>query len=417
MCGGDGLKKILLAGFTFLLLIPLAASCSGTARPLEVDESTNEVLSDQQAMNPVAMNNQIGFDFELFRSAVYGDKGANVVLSPASARMALAMAYNGASGEAKAAMAKVLQLEGLSLDEVDKTFHDTIASLENADPQVELQIANSLWGNNIDFNADFLARCRDNFDAEANKLDFADPGSADEINRWVSDNTKGKIGKIVDSLSPSDLFILLNAVYFNGKWQNAFDKTATSDEDFHLQDGVLEKVAMMKQQGKFPYFENEDFQAIRLPYGEGRLGMSILLPREGKDLTSLIDELTTANWSQWTTSMQEREGQISLPRFKVEYQKTLTEGLISMGMGPAFQGDAFDGMAAVQPLFLDDVIQKTYIDVNEEGTEAAAATGAFVTTAYNPEQPFEMKVDRPFLFAITDSATQTVLFLGSIVSP
>lgn len=154
-------------------------------------------------------------------------------------------------------MAKVLQLEGLSLDQVGAAFRDLIYSLENADAKVELAIANSLWANNIDVYEDFLQRCRDNFGAEVSRLDFGNPGAVAAINKWVSENTKGKIGKIVDRLSTADIFVLLNAVYFNGKWLKPFDKNATNDEEFHLLDGSTKKVPMMHQRADFGYFENE----------------------------------------------------------------------------------------------------------------------------------------------------------------
>jgi len=411
------LKKILALVLAILFLVPLAAGCAKSSPPLETDESNDLAMSNEPIMDPLTLN-QVGFDFAFFRSVASQDQFANVVLSPISAKIALAMAYNGASGEAREAMAKVLQLEGLDLDQVDNTFHDLIASLEQADPKVELEIADSLWANNFDFYPEFLARCQDYFGAEANQLDFSDPKTVDAINAWVSDKTKGKIEGIINKLDPEDLFVLLNAVYFNGKWQKAFDKQDTSDQDFHLADGSVGKVPMMKQDGELSYFENDNFQAVRLPYGDGRLGMYVFLPREGKDLKGLIENINAGDWSEWMKGFKDRKGHIGLPRFKVEYSKTLNNTLISMGMGPAFEGNAFQAMAPIDGLFIDKVMQKTYIDVNEEGTEAAAVTGVIVgVTAIRPDDSFEMTVDRPFLFAITDSATQSILFMGSIVNP
>ncbi|OFW59562.1 MAG: hypothetical protein A2W01_06550, partial [Candidatus Solincola sediminis] len=413
------MRKIISLALAILILVPIAAGCTNkSSPPLETDESEDLVLSNEPVMDPVDMNNQVGFDFALFRSIVSEDQNKNVVLSPISAKIALVMAYNGASGEAKEAMAKVLQLEGLDLDQIDTTYHDLIASLEHADPKVELEIANSLWANNVDFLPDFLARCRGYFDASLDEGDFCDPHTIEAINAWVSEKTKGKIGKIVEKLTREDLFILLNAVYFSGKWQKAFDPEETTDQDFRLTDGSTKKVPTMRRKAEFPYFENEDFQAVRLPYGDGRLGMSILLPKEGKDLNALIENINIRDWSLWMNSLKNREGHVGMPRFKVEYSKELSDSLISIGMRQAFEinpeleDSAFGGMAAMDGLVMKRVIQKTHIDVNEEGTEAAAVTGFVIGVAsVPPDDSFIMNIDRPFLFAITDSATQAILFM------
>jgi serine protease inhibitor len=408
-------RRILVPLIVLLMSFPFAAGCGG--QPPLTEPQEKEVKSY------ILRTEHPDFAFGLFHGVTSDDYSDNVVLSPVSAKLALAMAYNGASGNTAQAMSRVLDLEGMSLEEANEQLGNLMTSLAQADEDVLLEIADSLWADEgFDFKEDFVQRCRDYFAAEVASLDLQDPGTVERINAWVSENTHDKIEKIADRIDPAVVLMLINAVYFNGKWQTPFDPSLTADGDFHLLNGGTISSPFMHRSGEFSYYENDDLQAVSLPYGEkddGRLSMCVILPREGKDYGEFLGGLKEADWESWMGRFQNKEGDLALPRFKVEYEKELNGALETMGMGPAFEG-GFEGMAVggEEDLFISKVLQKTYIDVNEEGTEAAAVTSVEVElTAMPADSPFNMSVDRPFLFAIRDNQTGALLFLGSITNP
>lgn len=408
------MKRIVVSVLILLVVLPILAGCGGGSK---VDKPpTKEVKSyDLRAESA-------RFGFGLFRQVAAQDSGSNVVLSPVSAKLALAMAYNGAVGDTAQAMAKVLDLEGMGLDEVNGQLGNLMTSLEQADEDVLLEIANSLWAiGRYQLAPDFEERCRDSYDAEVASLDFGDPGSLQRINSWVKEKTHEKINRIADRLDPESVLMLINAVYFNGKWALPFDPELAEDGDFHLPGGTTVTVPLMHGRDEFSYYENEDVQAVSLPYGKGRMSMYVALPREGSDHGAFLQGLDENVWQAWMDGFYDREGELALPRFRVEYEKVLNDALTAMGMGPAFTG-GFTGMVAQgsdEELFISTVLQKTCVDVSEEGTEAAAVTSVEMqATAVMPSQePFEMIVDRPFFFAIRDNQTGALLFMGSIVDP
>ena len=411
------LKKALVPALVLLMAIPVIAGCGSSSSPVEPDNRK------VKSYNLKAESSD--FAFGLFGQVASEDYGSNVVLSPLSAKLALAMAYNGAEGETKDAMAAVLDLEGMSLEEVNEQLGNLMTSLEQADEDVLLEIANSLWANqDYALNPDFAQRCREWYEAEVANLDFSDPQSPQTINDWVKEKTHDKIDNIVNKLSPELALILINAVYFNGKWETPFDAEMTEDGDFHLLDGGTLTVPLMRRWDEFSYYEDEGLQAVSLPYGEdskGRMSMYVILPSEGRDYGEFLGTLSEANWEAWMDMFDDREGELALPRFKVEYEKELNDALKAMGMEPAFRGGLADAFADLggEDAFISKVLQKTYIDVNEEGTEAAAVTKVEMeATAVMPDtEPFTMRVDRPFFFAIRDNQTGAILFMGSIVDP
>lgn len=386
------------------------------------------VPTDSQALAARIKTRTTGFDFALFREVSAGEPG-NVVLSPLSARMALAMAYNGASDEVAGEMAYVLDFEGMGLDEVNAMMRGLIDSLLQADEnQVQLELANSIWSDDgMGFTEDFRERCVDNYYAEVASVDFGDGESARIINRWVEEKTQGKITDIVDASELEDLgdlvAMLINTLYFNGAWAHPFDSSMNVEGPFHLAGGGTKGVIFMHQAGRFDYLENEDFQAVRLPYGNGRLGMYVFLPREDRSLEDFTGGLDLAGWDEWMASFSRTDGTIGLPRFESDFEAELSPALVSLGMGSAFGGDAFPSMFEGEVdgpgPFIEKVVQKTSIGVNELGTEAASATLIEVRWCGLPEQVqgFVMEVDRPFFFAISDDETGTILFMGSIYEP
>lgn len=368
----------------------------------------------------VEANNQFGF--ALLHQLREADEKANLFFSPASITLALAMTYNGAAGDTEQAMAKTMFLAGMGKEELNQAVLDLREALRSADPKVELNIANSLWARQgVTFRKQFLDTNRQYFGAQVSVLDFADLDAPQTINRWVDANTKGKIKQIVERIPPDTVMFLLNAIYFHGKWQKPFDKSLTQEKPFYLVNGEQKRVPMMAQTGRFPYLKGEGFQMVSLPYGNGRYSMVVALPEKGVSLSEWLKSLDAKRWKEWTARLVSAEGELQLPRFKMEYEKTLNDALRALGMAVAFEPDRadFTGMREQRDLYLQKVHHKALVEVDEEGTEAAAVTSVQVgiTSAQQPRPPFQMVVDRPFFFAIRDTRTGTVLFLGVVYEP
>jgi serpin B len=368
----------------------------------------------------IAANTQFGF--KLFDQLTKQDAGKNIFVSPSSVSLALAMIYNGASGETQQAMAKALELNGMSLPELNRANAALQATLTGADPKVQLNIANSLWARKgVTFKPEFIKRNQDFYAAELSALDFALPSAPGTINNWVSQKTNGKITKIIDNIPSDAILYLLNAIYFKGVWAQQFDKSKTKAGRFTLLNGAKKQHPMMSQTGRYRYLENDDFQAISLPYDAGSMSMYVFLPSENSNLNTFLANLNAAKWESWMSQLRSQQGNITLPRFKLEYEAVLNNALKALGMESAFdpQRANFKEMYAASPganVFIGEVKHKTFVDVNEEGTEAAAVTSVRMrATAFVP--PFSMVVDRPFFCAIRDEQSGTILFMGTIVEP
>jgi serpin B len=361
------------------------------------------------------------FGFKLFSEILKQDSKKNVFVSPTSVAIALSMTYNGANGETQQAMAKALELQGMSLQDVNQANEALKASLENADPAVQLSIANSLWAKQgTDFKPDFMQRNQQFYKAKVTELDFAKPDATNTINSWVKENTRGKIDKIVQQIQPDNVLFLINAIYFKGNWTKKFDKGATTERPFYLSNGTQKQHPLMSQSGKYRYFENDTLQAVSLPYGKGRLNLYVFLPKKNTNLDAFQQQLAVENWQEWMTQFRMRQGSIQLPRFKFDYDIQLNDALKALGMESAFNEAKanFSNMTSAS-VKINEVKHKTFVEVNEEGTEAAAATsiGIVGTAVARPEEPFQMIVDRPFFCAIRDNQTGTILFMGSIREP
>ena len=365
----------------------------------------------------VAANTKFGF--KLFSEIFKKDSKDNIFLSPSSVAIALAMTYNGASGSTQQGMAKALELQGMSLEEINSSNAALKALLENPDPKVQLTIANSLWANkNTSFKSEFIQRNRNFYKAKVTNLDFKDSRSSGVINTWVNENTRGKINKIVEAIEPSQVLFLINAIYFKGNWKSEFDKNQTAEYPFYIASDKQKQHPMMSQTGDYSYFENEQFQAVNLPYGkDGKISFYVFLPKQNNS-EAFYQNLNSDNWEKWMAQFSKQEGFVRLPRFKMNYDITLNDALSSLGMGEAFSARAnFSAMG--KNLAMSQVKHKTFIEVNEEGTEATAATsvGIVATSAVEKPKPFRMIVDRPFFCAVRDNQTGSVLFMGSIVEP
>ncbi len=364
------------------------------------------------------------FGIKLFREInAQEENDKNIFISPLSVSMALGMTYNGADESTKEAMEKTLELSGLTVQEINESYEGLIELLIGLDRKVKFQIANSIWyRQSLSFEEEFINLCKAYFNAEVSGLDFNDPGASKIINSWVDRNTSGKIEKIVDDvIDPYTVMFLINAIYFKGTWTYEFDKKLTSDDQFNLPDGSKSPCKMMVQEGDFQYFETDDFQVIDLPYGDERFSMTIFLPKPQVDVDYLVEQLDQESWDHWTNSFSKRAVKLFFPRFTLKYDITLNDVLGALGMGIAFdpyQAD-FTRMHKGGGLFISGVKHKTFVDVNEEGTEAAAVTSVEMaqTSAGGPSGSIIMRVDRPFMFVLRENHSQTMLFIGKIVEP
>jgi len=378
---------------------------------------------DSAAVDSRVVSAQTSFGFRLFGELRRQQAQQNTFVSPASIALGLAMTYNGAAGETKEALAQALAVPGLSLDDFNRANAALLAALRGADPSVKLAVADSLWGRQgVHFRRAFLAANRQSYGAKVTTLDFADPRAAETINAWVRKGTDGRIDKIVEQVSADAMLFLINAIYFKGQWTDKFDRNLTREKPFTLPDSRRETVPLMSRDDEFLYLETAAFQAVELPYGKQRMSLYVFLPAGSSSLSAFCAQLNANRWDAWVAQFSHREGHLELPRFRLEYAVQLNEALSALGMGAAFdKGRAdFAGMSDV-PLYIAEVLHKTFVELNEEGTEAAAVTAVemaptVVAPEYRPK-PFTMVVDRPFFCAIRDNQTGVLPFLGAIVEP
>lgn len=399
-----------------VLLVALAAlGCQKHAADAENNRGGTPISSAQ--IDPRLADATNRFAFNLLAKLRDAD---NVMISPASIAMALAMTYNGAEGQTATEMADALEVSDLSLAQLDSAHAQLRELLTSPNSDVALNIANSLWARQgLPFDTAFLARNQSYFDAEITNLDFDDPASPGVINDWVSDKTAKKIPSIVDRISPQTILFLINAIYFKGTWTYTFDKKLTQDRVFHHPSGDRQH-PLMYMGDEFFYLDGDGFQAMRLPYGKSqRFGMYVFLPDPDGTLDEFTDSLSPARWDAWMGQFASKEGKIHLPRFKITYDGALNDALAALGMPTAFSpmGADFSRMIQVpgENVYISAVKHKTFMEVNEEGTEAAAVTSVEAgITSIGPDEPFMMTVDRPFFCAITDKDSGLILFMGKV---
>jgi len=317
-------------------------------------------------------------------------------------------------------MEKTLELTGLSIEDVNLSYKNLINLLTQLDPNVRFDIANSIWYRQSTMPLDeFLNRCRDYFCALVTGMDFSAPDAADIINAWVDENTNGKIEEIVKKpIDPSIVMFLINAIYFKGAWTYQFDPNDTEDDVFRLPDGTKKPCQMMEQRGFFRYLATDSFQAVDLPYGDGAFGMTIFLPYAASGVDALIARLDPDTLVYWINCFFGDSGDVYLPKFKLEYELGLNDVRSSLGMEIAFTPGAadFSRMYEYADIWIDSVLHKTFVEVNEEGTEAAAATAVSMELGPQPAG-FWFRADHPFVFMIRENGSGTILFIGRIMDP
>ena len=378
------------------------------------------VLADSAVDQVKLATANTAFGFDLFQQVAQEQPDANVFISPFSVSTVLQMLDNGAAGATKQELERVLHADGFPGGALNAACESLNHSL-NSQTNVILELANAIWyQQGIPLKPAFVSVNQNFFQAELGAVDFARPQSAQIINHWADQRTHGKIQDIVRwPFDPATRVVLANAIYFKGKWERPFDKRDSRPHAFHPAGGGEKVVPTMWQHGHFDYRGGEGFQVVRLPYAGRRLWMEVFLPDADFSLAQLLTRFNTASERErMLEGFLDQNGTLALPRFRLEYDITLNNPLQALGIKRVFHGGDFSAMSG-EPLEVSEVKQKSYVEVNEEGTEAAAVTVGIMraTAVLRPQKPFEMIVDRPFFFVIEDSQTRSVLFIGVVYDP
>jgi serpin B len=431
-------NKLFTTSAISLLVIVLIASCGGPNAIIPDEGSSSMMLIKSNKPKLDASNVSTDdidalvsgndeFAFNLYNRLSGGD--GNLFLSPYSISLALAMTYAGARNQTEQQMADVL---GFSLpqDQLHAAFNALQQELDSRSQQTEikedqrfrLNIVNAIWGQDgYQFLPDYLDTLAQNYGAGLRVLDFTNSPEPSRItiNDWVSEQTEERIKDLIPAGAIDTLtrLVLTNAIYFNASWQTPFEESATRDGAFILLDGSQETAQMMNEQENFLYTQGDGYQAIALPYVGGDLDMLIILPDEGQ-FEQFQQQLDAEQFASIVESLNSKEVALSMPKFKFDAEFSLGDTLKAMGMPLAFSDQAdFSGMSEAEDLYISDVVHKAFVSVDESGTEAAAATAVIMKALAMPLEPVKMTVDHPFIFAIRDIPTGSILFLGRVTNP
>jgi serpin B len=402
-------------------LFAVTAACSDPNAPsgsaTRITALPRALSAGEQAL--IGASNTFGFSLLRELDRTRGD--SNIFMSPLSASMALGMTMNGAANQTFDEMRSALGFGTRPSAEINASYRSLIDMLRGLDRTVDFRIANSIWYRaGFPFETAFLDESRQFFDARVAGLDFASPTAVPTINGWVKESTNGKIETIIDGpISGDAVMYLINAIYFNGSWTTRFDKNQTRQESFTTVAGATAPIAMMRLTDTIRVGETADAQVVDLPYGGGAFAMTILLPKPGKSIASFVSSLSAESWASSVAGLTGRQIELQMPKFTMRWEAVLNDPLNALGMRQAFVpgGADFTRMSSAgRQLYIDVVKQRSFVDVHEEGTEAAAVTSVEirVTSIGGPQV---IRIDRPFVFAIRERLSGTVLFLGKIVRP
>lgn len=403
-------KTVFLLLFAFLLIACNKDQPEPELRPADfpISKTDSKIILAQ---------NTFGHDM-LKQLQADTDNSENIMLSAFSISTALSMTYNGAAGETAEEIKTVLNLEDLSAEEINNSCRYLMQQLYSLDPKVSVSAANSVWYNkDYSIKTAFIDILSLYYSAKVEGLDFLDPQSVEIINEWVSQQTKGKIDEIITEIDPATLLFLINAVYFNGEWHYAFDADLTAPKEFHT-GGETIQVPTMNMQADLNYFANDSLQMIELPYGRGNYAMYILLPASDYSVSGLINGLEELQLRSFIEQMQANGIDLFMPKFSFEYEKTLNDFLIEMGMPVAFTGAADFSNISDYAAYISYVKHKTFIETDEKGTEAAAVTVvAIELSSAGNGTAFPLYINRPFIFLIRETVSGLNLFQGVVYNP
>ena len=398
----------------YLLFLSLTIISCDSNDPILPGEDAKSIMLKASQQKRVSQDNEFAFD--LLKKTIENSGETNVVVSPLSVSIALGMAWNGASGITKSEMETAMKMSGLTTDDINDYYRIMQSTLPKMDPSTKLSIANSLWyRTGFPVKADYLTINKDYFGAYVREIDFSKSWALDSINGWCSVKTNKLIPTIIDEISPDAMMFLINAVYFKGIWRNKFDKKKTVEGNFTNELKQNSVVNMMQQEDTFAYYSDDLAQYVDLPYGNKAFSMTIVLPSENKTTSDVLKSIGSESFTEKLDNMSVRKIKLFLPRFKVENKFELKPVMEMMGMQQAFTDQAdFSKISDIQ-LLISQIIHKTYVAVDEEGTEAAAVTAIGFETTSMPEYPIVM-VDKPFIFLIREKSTGVILFIGKMGS-
>jgi serpin B len=409
-------KFVLLTKASVLAAISIVFfSCNkNETESLPADPVPITLTSNQVSL----IESENSFAFDIFRSAAYNSKASeNLIISPLSISTALSMALNGANGPTRDSMLKALRVKNITPGEINQSYKDLSEALLSVDKRVLISIANSVWAeNNFVVKKPFTGILTGFYNAEAKSFDINDLLAPKQMNSWIEANTNGLIKNMIDRLDNNTVMLLINAIYFKGKWKSQFDASKTVNQAFYKSDGTTSQVPMMKQTSDFRIYKGESFTLAEFPYGQGNFVMDVLVPDSKNGVDGLLSQLNEITFQNWIGLMSERESVLSFPRFKYGYKKELNEILSGMGMGIAFTDAADFSNISDLDLLISIVLHQAFIETNEEGSEAAAATIIGIGTTSMPIR-FELNLDHPFIYIIRETSTNSILFMGKVEDP
>lgn len=399
--------------FSLVMALIFTSACekepAGPKEPilLKLPAKSSEIISRSNS-----------FGIELF-TETSSSEDKNLMLSPLSASTALTMLLNGCNNDTYQQIRDMLGYEGLASGEINDVYQSLVTQLLSLDPEIDLTLANAVWyRNEFQVHQSYLDTMDAVFNAHIEALDFSSPSALNAINSWANDNTKGKIQKVLNEISPDAVMFLMNALYFKGTWTYQFDKDQTTEAPFYLSDGNVIQVETMRSEIPARLYSTLRCSAAELTYGQQNFSMVVIEP--AGSLNDFLAEFDLAEWENLVTGLAEitepSECEVWIPKFKFEYEKVLNDQLASLGMVDAFIPFVAD-LAGIsdESIFVSFVKQNTFVDVNEEGTEAAAVTTIGIDLTSEGPGPFI--VDKPFVFAIRERTTNTILFIGKVIEP
>lgn len=400
--------------FLFGILSLLLITCDSTG----VSEEDPQILAAKAKLAEA----DAGFSIQLFKEIHSNDSSSNIFISPLSVSMALGMTMNGATGNTLEEMQTTLGFSDLNQEEINKGYQSLLDQLENADESIEFDVANSVWARDgLIMKEEFRDAVQTYFEAETATKDFSDPGTKDEINDWVSEKTNERITQIVDVIAPEDVMFLINAVYFNGNWKNKFDSEETRDHEFLLDDNDYVIIDMMSQQNEASYLINEEFVMLELPYGNESFSMLFIKPgSQEMSIDELItNRLSTESLKEWTSNLNTGQVSYFIPKLELGYKRQMINDLIGLGMQQVFTESAElnNLFVEVDNLLVSSVLHKTFLKMDEEGTEAAGVTAVTVGVTSLPPPPPSVVFNEPYLMILREKSTGVIAFIGKIGDP
>jgi len=399
--------------FTFALTFMSCKKEPGETLP--TDPVQISLTSNQVSL----IESENSFALDIFRKVMESSsESENVIISPLSISSALSMTLNGSDGATRDSMLEALRVNGLTPEMINNSDKNLTEALLKVDKRVLISIANSVWTeNNFVVKKPFTDILTQFYNAESKSFDINDPLAPKQINSWIESKTNGLIKNMVDKLDQRTVMLLINAIYFKGMWKSQFDKGNTIQGSFYKPGGIVAQVPMMKQSSDFKIYIGEGFTLAEFPYGQGNFVMDVILPDDNSGTENIIPLLNGTSFKGWLNLLYERKTELTFPRFKYGYKKELKDILTDMGMGIAFTDNADFSNISDLNLQMSFVLHQAFIETNEEGTEAAAATIVGIIATSMPAGPLILNIDHPFIYFIRETSTNSILFMGRVVDP